>query len=384
LRTTRQLPPHDARAWVEVDLGALQRNGAALAARAAAALLPMVKADAYGLGAVAVARALESLEPWAFGVAAVEEGIELREAGVTRRVLVFTPLLEGSFAAARAARLTPTLGDARAIARWGEGGGPWHLAIDTGMNRAGIEWDRVGELRGLIDAHPPEGAFTHFHSADRNDGSTAVQERRFERALAALVTRPPVLHAENSPGIARRTPSPWTVVRPGVFLYGVGSGPGAAVTPEPVVHLRARVVEIRAVPDGETVSYGGTYRAVGERRIATLGVGYADGYRRALGNRGTVLIAGRAAPVAGMVTMDMTMVDVTDVPCEVGDVATLIGRDGDALLDVETVARTADVSPYELLTGLRARAARVYLEGAPGAGPSGQARAAGAIAGRGA
>jgi alanine racemase len=384
LRTTSQLPPSSARAWVEIDLGALQRNGAALAARAAAPLLPMVKADAYGLGAVPVARALDVLDPWAFGVAAVEEGIELRDAGVTRPIVVFTPLLEESLGAARAARLTPALGDPRAIACWAEGGGPWHLAIDTGMHRAGIEWDRVAELRGLLAAHPPEGAFTHFHSAERNDGSIAIQEGRFEQALAALPDRPAVLHAENSPGIARRAPSPWTVVRPGIFLYGVGSGPGAEAAPEPVVHLRARVVEIRAVPDGETVSYGGTYRAVGERRIATLAAGYADGYRRALGNRGTALIAGRRAPVAGMVTMDMTMVDVTDVPCEVGDVATLIGRDGDELLDVESVARTADVSPYELLTGLRARAPRVYAGGAPALGRPGDPRAAGATAGRGA
>jgi alanine racemase len=299
-----------------------------------------------------------------------------------RPIVVFTPLLEESFAAARAARLTPGLGDPRAIARWVERGGPWHLAIDTGMNRAGVAWDRAAELRELVAAHPPEGAFTHFHSAERNDGSALVQERRFEHALAALPTRPAVLHAENSPGIARRTPSPWTLVRPGVFLYGVGSGAGAGLTPEPVVHLRARVVETRMVCDGETVSYGGTYRAVGERRIATLAAGYADGYRRALGNRGTVLIGGRPAPVAGMVTMDMTMVDVTDVPCEVGDVATLIGRDGDALLDVETVARTADVSPYELLTGLRSRAARVYIEGPPVPARPGAARAVGAAAGR--
>jgi alanine racemase len=155
LRTTSQLPPSSARAWVEIDLGALQRNGAALAARSAAPLLPMVKADAYGLGAVPVARALDVLDPWAFGVAAVEEGIELRDAGVTRRIVVFTPLLEESLAAARAARLTPALGDPRAIARWAEGGGPWHLAIDTGMHRAGIEWDRVAELRALLAAHPP-------------------------------------------------------------------------------------------------------------------------------------------------------------------------------------------------------------------------------------
>jgi alanine racemase len=117
------------------------------------------------------------------------------------------------------------------------------------------------------------------------------------------------------------------------------------------------------VEDGETVSYDATYRAVGRRRIATLPIGYGDGYRRALSNRGTALIRGRPVPVAGLVTMDMTMLDVTDVECDIGDVATLIGRDGEAELDVETVARTADMSPYELLTGLRGRLPRIYSGG---------------------
>jgi alanine racemase len=372
LRTARQLRPdksHPARAWVEIDLGALRRNGAALSAHSGASLLPMVKADAYGLGAVPVARALDALNPWGFGVATVEEGAELRAAGIQRPIVVFTPLLPESFAAARDARLTPALGDPGAIARWTANGGAWHLAIDTGMNRAGVPWDHVRLLRELAAAAPPEGAFTHFHSADRNDGSREEQERRFEQALGALAARPALLHAENSPGIERRAMSPWTVVRPGVFLYGVGSGPGAGVAPEPVVHVRARVVETRQVADGETVSYAATYRAVGDRRIATLAAGYADGYRRALSNRGTVLIGGRRAPVAGLVTMDMTMVDVTDIPCKTGDVATLLGRDGAGLLDVESVARTADLSPYELLTGLRGRLTRVYLDGSVDAPP---------------
>jgi alanine racemase len=323
----------------------------------------MIKADAYGLGAVAAAGALEALDPWGYGVATVEEGAELRAAGVERPIVVFTPLLVEDFAAARDARLTPALGRAEAIRRWAaEGGGSWHLGIDTGMSRAGVRWRHVGGLRAALVAHPPQGAFTHFHSAERNDGTREEQERRFERALADLPALPPVLHAENSPAIERRAPSPWTVVRPGVFLYGVGSGPGAALAPEPVVHVRARVVDLRTVSDGETVSYDGTWRAVGDRRIATVAAGYADGYRRSLGNRGTALVRGEAAPVAGLVTMDMTMLDVTGLACDVGDVATLVGRDGGRLLDVESVARAADVSPYELLTGLRLRMPRVYVE----------------------
>ena len=143
--------------------------------------------------------------------------------------------------------------------------------------------------------------------------------------------------------------------------------------PRPVVSVFARLVDLRFIEEGETVSYDATYRATGRRRIATLAIGYADGYRRALSNRGSALLNGKRVPVAGLVTMDMTMLDVTDVPCEVGDVATLIGADKELrfdegepvnqILDVEGVAREADMSPYELLTGLRARLPRVYLRG---------------------
>lgn len=351
------------RAWVEVDLAALKRNAVTMATRARAPLLPMVKSDAYGLGAVPVVRALESLDPapWGFGVATVPEGEELRGAGVTRPVLVFTPLLPGEFPACRALGLVPTLGDPRIIREWvASGGGPWHLAIDTGMNRAGISWDRIGDLSDVVRAYPPEGAFTHFHSADLGDDSVAEQCGRFDAAVARLPARPHYLHAENSPSIERRGPSAWDLARPGVFLYGVGGADGAQVTPEPVANLRARIVEIRDVPDGEGVSYGATWRAQGRRRVATVAAGYADGVRRSLGNRGCALVRGRRAPIAGVVTMDMTMLDVTDVPCSVGDAVTLIGRDGEALLDVNEVAAMAGLSPYEVLVGLRLRAPRVY------------------------
>ncbi len=351
------------RAWVEIDLGALRRNGAVMAARAAA-LLPMVKADAYGIGAVAAARALETLSPWGFGVATVDEGRELRAADIERPIVVFTPPLPDELADLRAARLTPALGTAQQIEAWralGAGREDWHLAIDTGIHRAGVHWDDVENLRALLEEAPPQGAFTHFHSADLDNGSLAEQERRFEHAVARLPAPPALLHTENSAALARTAKSRWSLARPGIFLYGVGSGPRALVQPEHVATLRARVAEIHTLEDGDTVSYGGTYRAPGARRIATLPVGYADGYRRALGNRAQALVRGRCAPVVGVVTMDMTMIDVTDAPCDVGDAVTLIGRDGDRLLDVESVARDGDLSPYEVLTGLQSRLPRKYV-----------------------
>jgi alanine racemase len=359
---SRQPTPTSPRAWVEVDLGALQRNGAALANRARVPLLAVIKADGYGLGSVRVAGALEPLDPWGFGVATVAEGLELRDAGVSRPILVLSPVLPDEYDAMRRGRLRPSLGSAAAISEWARtGGGAWHLAIDTGMNRAGISWTDVDGLRETLRQTAPEGAYTHFHSADLNDDSAGEQLRRFRCALESLPSRPRYLHAENSPAIERGGESPWDLARPGVFLYGVGGGEGARMAPEPVAHLRARVIDVRTVSDGDTVSYGATWRAHGARRIATLGIGYADGYRRALSNRGTCLLNGRRVPVAGIVTMDMTMVDVTGVPCEVGDVVTLIGRDGDDVLTVDDVAATAEVLSYELLVGLKLRVPRFYV-----------------------
>ncbi|MEO8911019.1 MAG: alanine racemase [Gemmatimonadaceae bacterium] len=350
-----------ARARVEIDLGALQRNGAAVARRAGVPLLPMIKADAYGLGASAALRALEALEPWGFGVATVAEGEELRTLGVTRPVVIFTPLHELDFPRARALRLTPTLGFPREIEAWQHaGGGTWHLSIDTGMSRAGIPWREIDSIVQVVALAPPEGAFTHFHSAELDDGTLYTQEKRFREAISRLPSRPKLLHTDNSAAFARHGRSDWDLVRPGIFLYGVGSGTSAAIQPEPVVSLRAPIVEIRKLEAGETVSYNAAFRAERPARIATLSVGYADGYPRALSGTGSVLIGGTIAPIAGMVTMDMTMIDVTTVRCEVGDAATLIGRSGSTALTVERVADTAGISPYELLTGLRSRVERTY------------------------
>jgi alanine racemase len=272
---------------------------------------------------------------------------------------VFTPIPDADLKHLLASSLTPSLSRAESIAAWAAiGGSAWHLAIDTGMSRAGIRWNLVDGLRGAIGASPPSGAYTHFHSADRDVSTIEVQEARFRQALASLPRRPALVHAENGAAIEQRGRSRWDLVRPGIFLYGVSCL--GVVRPEPVVHLRARIVDIRVVDDGDTVSYLGSYRAVGQRRIATASVGYADGLRRALGNRGFAAIRGRTAPIAGLVTMDMTMLDVTDVPCEIGDTATFIGRDGEVVMDVAAVGQIADISPYEILTGLRSRLTRLY------------------------
>lgn len=357
------MPIHLTRGWIEIDLDAVVHNTRAMAARANA-ILPMVKADAYGVGAVRVARALEPLSPWGYGVATVEEGRELRDAGIARPIILFTSVDPEALGDARAARLTPVLASVYAIEHWQRlGGGAWHLPIDSGMSRSGVRWTEVPALARALLACPPEGAFTHFHSAALDDGTQAEQERRFEQALAALPARPRVLHADNSAALARRQRPRWDLGRPGIFLYGVGGGVGATVQPVPVIALRARIVEMRTIGAGESVSYDATFRAERETRIATLPVGYADGYRRALGNRAHAIIAGRRAPVVGVVTMDMTMLDVTDVPASVGDIATLAGSDGGERVEIADLAAWSNASPYELLTGLHARLPRHYSGG---------------------
>ena len=351
------------RAWVEIDLGALRQNLAAIAQRAGTRLLPMVKADAYGLGAVPVAHALEQLTPWGFGVATIAEGVELREAGIERHIVVFTPLHQNDLGDARRWRLTPCFGDRPRLERWLElGSAAWQLSVDTGMNRDGVRWDAVDEIRELADRAPPEGAFTHLHSADKQDGSLEQQEQRFLNAMSRLSRRPALLHTENSAALVRRDGSAWDLVRPGIFLYG-GDHAAAALHPLPVMRLRARIVDLRTVPAGETVSYGATYHADDERRIATVAIGYADGYPRALSNRGVAIVRGCRVPVAGIVNMDMTMLDVTQVACELGDIATFVGGDDGDSLSIDEVAAAAGTISYEVLTKLGRRLARVYAGG---------------------
>ena len=350
------------RAWLEIDLAALVRNASKLAGHSGAALIPMIKADAYGLGAVPVANALEQLAPLAYGVATVDEGRELRNAGITREIIVFTPLLEPEFPEAASVFLTPTLGFPTAIESWKIYGSPYYLSVDTGMHRAGIPWREVSSLRTVLEANPPKGVFTHFHSPGLDDDSMAAQLARFDRALAQLPSVPAFVHTDSSAAIVRHERSSMSAVRPGIFMYGVGSGETVRLEPEPVVSMHGRIVEIRNVHAGDTVSYDATWTASQPSLVATVPAGYADGYPRNASNRGVSLVRGKIAPIAGRVTMDMTMLDVTGMGAEVGDVATLIGDPGEsgAAIDVASVAKLAEMSPYELLTGLRNRIERIY------------------------
>jgi alanine racemase len=343
-----------------VDLEALVANARTIQQRAPRSrLLPMVKADAYGLGAVPVARALERADPWGFAVATEREGRELREAGITRPILVMAPQTAALDDVARAG-LTPALGSAEQIDAWLAlaPGRPFHVEVDTGMARWGLGWESLGSAATRLASCPGfEGVFTHFHSPWDDPASVREQWRRFEAALATLACRPPLVHAANSIASLEFPETVGDLARPGIFLYG---GRAGALRPRPVAQWRARVLASRWVEPGATVSYGATYRAATRSCIATLAAGYADGLPRALSNTGAALVGGRRLPIAGRVTMDFTMVAATDWEPRPGDVATLIGTDGAESIELDDMAALAGTISYEILTGLGRRVTRVY------------------------
>jgi alanine racemase len=347
----------NAHAWVEVDLGNLLKNAQTVQAQNPnGRLLPMVKADAYGLGALPVIRALESLAPWGYGVATIEEAVELRKAGVKRPIVVFTPALQDRLDLFRAYDIHPVLEDPAVISDWKR---PFHLEIDTGMGRSGIPWhDR--EAIAAAAASGPESIFMHFHSADESPESVRRQLARFDEILHALELPKTVLvHVANSAGsfvVGNR----FDLIRPGVFLYGGAAGVNHP-PPEQVAALFSRVVSLRRIRMGETVSYGAEWMAHSETTIATLSIGYADGVRRRIQGKGYVMIGDRRFPVVGRVTMDMTLVDVGGAEVSLGDVATVFGGSGEAAITLDEFAGWAGTISYEILTGLGRRLPRVYM-----------------------
>jgi alanine racemase len=364
-----------SRAWVEVDAGALRRNLEAVrnAVGPGVGVIPMVKADAYGVGLARAVSVMDAAEPLGYGVATAEEGRELRDLGVDRPVFVVIPLPPESYECAVRHRLTVSVSELAAIRRLGEAaersGTPatFHVEVDTGMGRAGFDWktapDWVPQVSALARGNLTwSGCFTHFHSADvEGDSSLSLQWRRFESALIRAAAGPEFLiHACNSAAALRAPAYGSGAVRPGIFLYGGRAGEGLP-GPEPVVSVRARVVLIREVDEGVTVGYGATHAASARERWASVAIGYGDGLPRSLGNRGAALVRGRRAPIIGRISMDVTVVDISGIEgVEVGDPVTLIGSDGPASISLEEVAELASTINYEILTGLTRRLPRIW------------------------
>ena len=367
--------------WAEIDLDALASNFRAVRARVAAgvSVMGVVKADAYGHGAAQCARRLESEGAEWFGVATPEEGFALRRAGISRPVLSFGGFWEGQAAECLARGIVPviyrldTAGAFDAAARAAGVVADVHVKVDTGMGRLGVRYDEAAEFAGRLREFGSlrvDGLMTHFAAADEpgRDCFTGEQLQRFREAAEAFRARghrPTYEHTANSAATFAH-PEAWgNMVRPGGVLYGLWRDvlPPQAGEPglRPVMSLRTRVTLLKRVHAGETLGYGRTFVAERETLVATVPAGYADGYPRPLSNRGRVVVRGRFAPVVGRVSMDLTLVDVTDVPgVEEGERVTLLGADSGLLLPAEELARTAGTLSYEITCGVSARVPRRY------------------------
>ena len=356
-----------SRTWAEVDLGAIRHNVRVLMRRARGArLMAVVKADAYGHGAVPVARAVLEAGAYSLAVATAEEGAELRHAGITAPILVFTDLLPYGLALAAEYRLQVTahsiLSSKRIAARPDLEA---HLKINTGMNRWGIAPDEVGEARKILGDRLI-GVYTHLASADSDRETTGHQLALFDAVLAAQDFGGVLVHTANSAGILWHPPSHHDCVRPGIALYGLhpagDEGDPLDEDLEPALVLKSYVADVRRLLPGEGVSYGLTFRAGKPTFAATVPVGYAEGYHRILSGKAAVLIRGARRPILGRVTMDACVFAV-DKGVEVGDEVVLVGEQGGESIRAEELARWAGTINYEVTTGINAkRVERSYTD----------------------
>ena len=366
--------------WAEIDLEAVRANVQALRATCEPAeLLAVVKADGYGHGAVPVARAAIDAGATGLGVALVEEGIELREAGIDAPILVLSEPVPAAARSVVANRLTPvvyTLAGIDALAkavadRNAHDELAVHLKVDTGMHRVGCSTEDSVELAAQVVDRPElrlAGVCTHLAVADEPDNPyTADQLARFNDVLAALRARglpTGTVHAANTAGAIDCEAARYDMVRVGIGIYGLAPADAleGRVALRPALAVKARVAQVKVVPEGARVSYGLRYETSRATRIATVPIGYADGVPRELAERGgEAIVHGRRCPMAGTVTMDQLMLDVGDLPVEVGDEVVLIGRQGDEEITAASWARSMGTIAYTIVCGIGPRVPRVYV-----------------------
>jgi|SRR5437762_3032882 len=396
---TRKQAHSEARrpVWAEVSLGTLAHNLEAIRKyvnpphekrKTPRKILSIVKGNGYGHGGPQVAKALEKAGSDWFGVTCTDEGIAVREAGVRKPILILTGFVPGEETRLLKHNLTAVVHRCdqlplleRAARRGGRKPASFHLKIDTGMNRLGIapsDVDCFARQLGKCKHLQLTGIFSHFASsgvfADTAVGKqTREQEERFYAALdrlRALGIDPGLIHLANSAAIVSR-PETWAdMVRPGAILYGYHPGYDPAekrdeaerlLPLKPVMSLRTKIINLRRVPAGEGVGYDATFVPERPSLIGVLAAGYGDGIHRSLGNRGSVLVRGKLAPIVGIISMDVTMIDVTDIEdVAVGDVATIYGSDGDHVLLANRVARSIGTVTSDLLCAVSQRVERVY------------------------
>ena len=361
---------------VTIDLDIITRNFRAIRQKAGVPVMAVVKADAYGHGAIQIARQLQA-ECAFFGVSSMLEALELRQAGLKTLILILGHTPVSAFSAAIREGIRPAIfhyEDAVALSEAAVKLGmpaPFHFAVDTGMSRIGFQATeedadtcaKIARLPGLV----AEGLFSHFATADCADLTLSYAQAErfadFDRMLRDRGVEVPIRHLDNSAGLMNFD-CHYEMVRSGIVTYGMY--PSSEVDPgllqlEPALSWHSRVTHVKQLPPGRQISYGGTYVTDRPTMVATVPVGYADGYRRSLSNRFYVLIRGKRAPILGRVCMDQMMVDVTEIPgvCD-NDPVVLIGRDGQEVITMEQIAQQADSFNYEFVCGISRRVPRLY------------------------
>jgi alanine racemase len=362
-------------AWMEIDLGRLRRNLQLIRRDlpSAVKLLAVVKDEAYGHGALDVARVAVEEGAWGFGLSTLEEAMTLRDGGITAPLLLLGERQEAELEWCAAHDLTVCLNEAhnvRALAKIAAKLGrqvPVHVKIHTGMSRYGVRWDEARPLLEQVVAEKSlslEGVMTHFSQSDEIDKTFAnLQFARFNEVLHALAERKiPVKlrHTCNSGGLLDLPHAHLDMVRPGILMYGIFPSQVCRTIDgiQPVMSVKARIAAIQKLKPGEVVGYGMRYTAPGERRIAILPIGYGDGFPR-VRNEGGVLIHGQRAPLIGGIAMDALMVDITDIPqAHMWDEAVIMGRQGDLEITARDIAKLKNSVTYDVLTGWRLRLRR--------------------------
>ncbi|MGP8237998.1 MAG: alanine racemase [Limisphaerales bacterium] len=372
-------------AWIEIDLGRLRRNLHIIRADLPrpVELLAVIKDDAYGHGAVDVARVAAEAGAWGYGLSTLEEALTLRDAGVAAPLLLLGERQEAELSWCVAHDLTVCVNHARTIEQLAELAAKLdkrilvHVKVHTGMSRYGARWDEVLPLLEKINAEKSlrlEGMMTHFAQSDETDKTFALlQLSRFHQVVAALAERGlevRLKHVCNSGGFLDLPQAHFDMVRVGILLYGVFPSTVCRRLPgiEPVMSIKARIAAIQHLQPGETVGYGMRYTAPAPRRIAVLPIGYGDGFPR-VRNQGCSLLHGRCAPLVGGIAMDALMVDITDVPqAQMWDEAVLMGRQGSEEITVHDLAKLKNSVSYDVLTGWRLRLHRKTINGSAPAG----------------
>jgi alanine racemase len=372
--------------WAEVSLGALRQNFRTVVKHAGAGVTvcAVVKADAYGHGAVECSRALEAEGAKWLGVTSLDEAIPLRDAGLESRILLMTGFWRGEENEIVRLRLTPTVWEPWQIESLEHAASSAkvkqavHLKVDTGMGRLGVSLDELPGVLKALESAPHvvlEGLSTHLASSEIMDApSVAEQERRFEEAqrmVRGAGLAPGLIHMANTSALISRRETWNNMVRPGVALYGYYlpfqragrevSGGTLRLSVKPVLTWKTRILSMRNFAANQPLGYGGTYVTKAPAHVAVLPVGYADGYNRQLSNRGRVIVRDHYAPIVGSISMDLTLVDVTGIPgILVGDEVILLGGSDGLSVDALEHARLANSSPYEILCNISKRVPRKY------------------------